>query len=297
VAGNWLYFSFQPDPMNTTRKTSTTFAILFLLCTSCMHKRPARLWTEHGTSVQNITWEVPLADSATVLQQRRGNWILPHPPDSVKPKVSVTRHMKPDNNPYPDMLGSVDQEVLHEGGTVTKEFYRFDTSGVSLVGYETSDSASLLTIYEPPLLILPASVERLDTVFFCETTPKVWNALADSFQQEQKTRIRLRQLQEGSVRIDSALTPAVLLQMTLSVDGTVGYGGTDLIVPDAIVMQSNILIIEGLGPLLEWGIRSRKKKDEKAVVHESDSYVENQSRIEEREYYIEVTLHQKINDT
>jgi len=94
--------------------------------------------------------------------------------------------------------------------------------------------------------------------------------------------------------LDSLVVPAQLVEMIFSIDGTVGYGDTNLIVPDAILMKSKILFIKGQGPVLEWGVRSRKKEYEKTTAYKNDPKIDNEDRLREREYYVEVTLHLKI---
>ena len=165
-----------------------------------------------------------------------------------------------------------------------------------LLATESRDSTQLITIYEPPMVLIPQNLENLDTTYFYEGTPKVWDATADSLRQQQKIRLRLTPKQKRTAMLDSVAVPARLVQMTLSMDGAVGYAGTDLIVPDAIMMQSNILMIEKMGPVLEWGVRSRKSGGNENIAHEIDPDIENQKRFGEREYYIEVTLHKKVDD-
>jgi len=269
--------------------------VLLFLFASCQQDRQIKFWPENGTTIQNICWEIPVADSSLILQQQDGHWILPQPADSVTPKVTVTRHRQLNTNPYQNFVGNVSQQVVHDSVAVSREFYRFNERGVLLLGTESRDSTQLITIYEPPLVLMPPNLQNLDTTFFYESMPKVWDAAADSFRQQQQTRLRLTPKQQGTVMLDSVAVPALLVQMTISMDGTVGYAGTDLIVPDAMMMQSNILMIEKLGPVLEWGVRSRHKECEEVAAREVDPENKNQQRFEEREYFIEVTLHQKMD--
>jgi hypothetical protein len=271
-------------------------SVLLFLSLSCQQNHQIQFWPENGTTFQNISWEIPVADSSLILQQKDGHWILPKPLDNVEPKITMTRHRQPNINPYQNVVGNVSQEVFHDSGMVKREFYRFKKHGILLLGTESRDSTQLITICEPPMVLIPQNLENLDTTYFYEGTPKVWDATADSFRQQQKTRLRLTPKQKGTVMLDSVAVPARLVQMTLSKDGTVGYAGTDLIVPDAIMLQSNILIVEKIGPVLEWGVRSRKKGCDVTATHEIDPGIGNQDRFEEREYYIEVTLHQKVDD-
>ncbi|MBN1996076.1 hypothetical protein JW935_00905 [candidate division KSB1 bacterium] len=233
-----------------------------------------------------------MADSSKILQEKDGHWILPSPPDSVLQKSSITRHQKFTGRAHESFAGIVNQIVLHDSGFLKKEFYNFRNRDVLLLGTESRDSTYLFTIYEPPLVMLPRDVANLDSTFFCETNPKVWDATVDSIRHQQKTRLRLRVQEKGKIKMDSKAVPALLLKMTLSMDRAVGFGGTDLIVPDAIMMQSYVLFAETLGPVLEWGMLSREKS--KITADETGLEIEDRPKLRAREYYIEVTLHRKI---
>ena len=245
--------------------------------------------------VRDTKWEMAVSDSGNVLQERNGVWLLPAVPAGVIPEKSITRHIRPDEAAYRDFLGRVDQAVVHDSAAVCREFYRYTKCGVELLGYESIDSTRLFTIYDPPLLVLPADLEESDSVFLSQSVPRFWNAAADSFSSGQKTKIRVKLIKRGSVQLDTAAKPALLLAMTMSMDGIVGFAGTDLIVPDAIVMRSTILFAEGLGPVLEWGIRSREKAEGETDAHEIEPGMENRERFQERETYIEVSLHHKMD--
>jgi hypothetical protein len=229
-----------------------------------------------------------------VLQKKNDVWLIPGVPDSVLPDTTITRHSKPIKSAFPKLLGSVSQQVVHDSAVVSREFYRFTKRGVELLGYESTDSTQLLTIYEPPLIVMTANLETADSTQLTQAVPKTWDAKADSFRFGQKTKLHLKTIQTGSVKIDSTIVPALLVEMRLTMDGTVGYGSTNLIVPDAIQMQSNILFVSNLGPVLEWGVRSRKKELGKTAVAENTRGGENQQQFEEREYFIEVTLHHQV---
>jgi hypothetical protein len=269
-------------------------SIACCLSLACQRQYNHNYWTKNGTNLQNIKWEISLSDSSNILKEQNGIWLIPIVPDSVLPETTITHHIQPVKAAYQNLLNHIDQVLVHDNAVVNREFYHFTKRGAELLGYESSDSMQLLTIYEPPLLVLPADLGKSDSVFFSQANPKTWDATADSFRKGQETRLRFKTIKLGSVLLNSAAVPAVLAKITLSMDGIVGFSGTDLIVPDAIKMQSYILIAENLGTLLEWGVRSRKKETKKTVDPESDPENELRQRFEEREYFIEVILHRKI---
>ncbi|HEX9934078.1 MAG TPA: hypothetical protein VGB38_02685 [bacterium] len=273
-----------------SKTSKTLFFTLFLTITvGCSHK-PSVYWPRNESVFQDIRWTVALEDSASVLRLDKGVWILPQPPFTTKARTILTRHVHLRQKPHRRRLGRVDQEVLREEGSVPKEFYRFGNKGIVLLGTESRDSTRLLTVYKPPLLVLPENLDRLDSTVVFETVPNVWNAITDTFRTESKMRVRWTLESRGLVRIDSVNIPAVLCRMALSQDGTVGFGETNLIVPDAVMVENKVLFVQGVGPVLEWGIRAAPPEPDAmkdpSSIHEPDQ-MGGKPRL-----YIEVILHQ-----
>ena len=268
------------------------FTIFFVI--TCTKDHPYSFWPESGITIKNITWEVSLTDSVSILKKEAGHWILPRPPDFMITKLTVAHYNCPEIQHNRKILKNIDQEVVHEGGSIKREYYRFDKKGVMLLGYEGIEPSHALTVYNPPLILFPSNIQRLDTTFVHETIPIVWNADLTSNHESQKTRIRIKLNEQGTVMIDSILTPAKLCKISLSMDKTVAFGENELIVPDAVMMESNILIAEGVGPVLEWGIRAREKSEIEAVSESRDPHKRGRISEDQQSYYIEVTLHQII---
>ena len=144
------------------------------------------------------------------------------------------------------------------------------------------------------MMLIPSNLPPMDSTFVHEQVPRIWDATTENFREDQKTRIRLVRYQQGNVSLDSVAVPAFHCKMSLSRDETVAFGETDLIVPDAFMMESQMLIAEGIGPVLEWGIRARIKPTTGAEPYASIPEMGGPDMTEEREYYIEVTLHQVL---
>jgi hypothetical protein len=99
---------------------------------------------------------------------------------------------------------------------------------------------------------------------------------------------------KGMVTLDSSSVPAILCKLSFSQDRTVGFGGADLIVPDAVMMENNVLFAEGVGPVLEWGVRSREKPESPST--KKEPVAPGPERFERTELYMEVTLHQILHE-
>jgi hypothetical protein len=280
------------EAMKSFRGISLLLVPLFILLCACSRNSPPSFWPRNGVRFEDVTWDVPLADSASVLIEKNGQWKLPDPPDGIPLKIEITLHRKPDGKPYKKLIGRIDQETFRADGPMLHEFYRFTKKGALLLGYEGSDSKKLLTIFDPPLVMVPPDPGSLDSELVNSSKSKTWDSKADTFMQNQMTRLRLKRIRRGTVSIDAAVRPAVLCTMSLSQDRMIGFGGTGLIVPDAVMLESRILFVEGIGPVLEWGIRSREKME---TQHEGGIPPgPGPERPHAVELFIEVTLHRMV---
>lgn len=262
-----------------------------LLVSNCSHESP-RYWPSKDIGFQNVTWEIPISDSLKVFIKEKGCWVLPEPGEECSAETTFTRHRVPLINAYKKYLGRVDQEVVHEYDSGHVEFYRFD-GDLYLLGYTSPDSSRALTFFNPPLLILPNSIQSIPSAYESSGVTQVLNKISGQTETGQKSRVKLKVKEKGRVLLDSCETSALLCEMSLSMDGTVAFGETDLIVPDAVMLQNSMIIAEGVGPVLEWGIRLRKTGSDEI---EPDR-VEHERTLEEsllhkkRALYIEVTRH------
>ena len=278
--------------MKSPRGISFLLFALFILLAACMRHQSHSYWPRNGARFEDVTWEVPLADSASVLSEASGQWDLPKPPNGIPLKIAIVLHQKPENASYKNLIGRIDQETFRADGPILHEFYRFGKTGVLLLGYEGSDSTKLLTIFDPPLVMVPPDPATLGSEFISESKSKVWDAKADTFRQELTTRMRLTALRKGTVWMDTMARSAFLCRMSLSQDRTIGFGGTGLIVPDAVMLESQVLFVEGFGPVLEWGIRSRQK-----IAAQAEGMTPpgpGPERLDSPEFCVEVTLHRMV---
>jgi len=230
------------------------FCVVIVIFICCSQTADFSYWPANGLCLQDITWEVALSDSANVLTQKDGCWVLPDPPKDASP-VSVC-HKFPEKHVLPELFNQTDQVVRRETGGII-EYYCFQNSDVSLLGFETPDSTRLYTVYDPPLVVFKPFGNESSGIYLTETRPLIYNAVKDSFQTDYPTRLKIIRIRAGFVMMDSVKTPALLYRLIMSSDRTVGFAGTDLILPDAVTMESRILFAESMGPVLEWGIRSR----------------------------------------
>jgi hypothetical protein len=178
-------------------------------------------------------------------------------------------------------IGRIDQEVVHSNDTNSIEFYRFEKGNILLLGYATPDTSKPVTVFEPPLIIIPLNLKELEKPFTSSGTMKTWNG--NKYDEGFKSTYSIKKTGVGRfLSEDGTEKSATLCENTFSRDVTMQYGQTNLIVPDAMTLTSSSILNEEKGVVLEWSIRSRK-------VETNPNKIPNRDR--DRELYIEITLH------
>ena len=212
-------------------------------------------WPSNGTVIKNIKWELPLADTQNVLIKSGDLWNLPSAPDNNRQEITYTTYRSPILD-YNKILGKTDQEAVHSNDTNIVEFYRFENGDVFLLGYTNPGASRILTVIDPPLLVMPKDLNNLEKEIISSGTAKKWNG--ESFEKGYKTTFKISKKDRGKVDLgNNKIQNSVLCEITISQDAGLPYGETNLILSDALTIQSNALIAEDTGTILEWGIRTR----------------------------------------
>jgi hypothetical protein len=259
----------------------TTCGVLFSIqiFVGCRLDNSPQNWPSNGTVIKNIKWELPLSDSQNVLIKNGDLWELPQASEGTLEETTYTSYRIPILLDYSKILERVDQEAVHSNDANIVEFYRFEKGDVFLLGYTNPGDSGMLTLIDPPLLIMPQNINKLDKDIVSTGTAKKWNW--ESFEKGYKTTFKISKKDRGEVDLgNNKIQNAVLCEMTISQDAGLQYGETNLILLDALTMKSNVLIFENEGSVLEWGIRERKSET-------GNDYGE----IPNRELYIEITKH------
>ncbi len=266
-------------------KSSFVLALLFL---SCSQKAP-RYWPENGAVFEDKSWEIPVADSLKVLVKEEGHWILPELSRMVSVHSVESAHRKPELKRFQAQLGRVSQEIVYDRSDVGVEFYRFQKGRVFLLGVTNPDTMKPLTVFDPPLEVWSSDVSVQPGWHAGQGTARVWNASNNEFLEEENTRIVRVYRERGNVRLGSRDHKAVLCDMIVTQVKNIPSGEIPPDSSNEVATRYKVLMVEGIGPVLEWGIRVRMK--ENADV-EKPAGIPSKTE-PEMELYIEVTVHNK----
>lgn len=225
--------------------------LLLLIVTAC-NPQPM-LWPNNGQKILATYYELPSSDTTKIVISD-SLVLLPELPDSAIQKYDTILYAKPGKHAralFPGVrLHSVKK---HSGQPRIEEYYTFDKDAVKLAGYTVNDTA-YITTYSRPMVILPAIEDKYDSTTTVKTDR---DRTSQKFTGETKMKTRVQLICNTKLSSNGTTESGFLYDLTLSSDATVGFGDNNLVVPDAIVMQSNLLFGKTRGLLYEWSLKSK----------------------------------------
>lgn len=240
---------------------------LFLFCCG----KTSSLRPPNGTKLQSSTWELPIGDTSRIFYKENNIYVINSFDDSLLRKKDTIIYKSVDKEHYRQIFGSIDQVVVNSSNKNIEEVYRINNEGVYLAGYLTADSIRPYTVFDPPIMILPAiDIERDSTV----AEMKTWNNELKSFEKSIKTYSIVELQKTGKMQINKIEDDFYLYELTITRDEVVYFGDKDLIVPEAIVLKSKLLYGKSSGLSAEWGIRSKKEEQNANDDQKINSYLE-----------------------
>lgn len=249
----------------------------------CSAENPLRF--PNGTILVSKTYELAIEDSSNILSMSNNKIKLNSFNDSLIVRTDTLWYNGTDNQIGEKVFGRIDQMVVNSRNREIKELYRYEINGVSLLGYITSDTAKPYIKYTPPLLIYPiinTVNETIDSKMI--TISSDGNAIGEGI----RTQSILKRKINGSITINGQEEKCYLYELTLKQDAIAQYGEQGLIVPEAVVLSSNLLIGSNSSLIAEWGIRVRQKKEE-LTNRQNEKY-------KEAETYLELNIYKAINN-
>jgi hypothetical protein len=162
--------------------------------------------------------------------------------------------------------------VINGRNKKIKELYCFENGAVYLVGYISEDYNKSYTRFVPPLIILP-SIEANNDISISNI--QTWNKKKSVFDDGIKTKSCVKLLRHGKISLENNKEEFYEYETTISRDVKINYGEQGLLVPEAIILKSNIVYTKSSGIIAEWGIRTIAKDGEtEQREKEVDAYVE-----------------------
>jgi hypothetical protein len=232
--------------------------VLLLLFIGCSDK-PVK-WVANGTTVEATKYRLDISDSSKILVENSGKYRLLSPHDSlIVNKFNIT---------YADVDSKVNlffrtlanQQVKNTLNPKVTEYYQFSNGNVLLLGYSTNDSLKPYTIFEPPLTISPKEImKEMKTSGVMKTFLKENNSFDEGF----KTNMKINELKEIKLKNGSGIIKTYSLrEITLSRDARVSYGENNLIMPEAIMLRTKLLVDLKGNPIAEWSVKVEENIDE-----------------------------------
>ncbi len=248
-----------------------TFALLLFGVYACSDN--TKIWVPNGITLQGVKYKLAVSDSSEILQESGDLFSLISPADSlVMEKFRITYSpVSFKANEYFSQYAN--QEVTTSANPNITEYYRTSDKNVFFVGYSSNDSSKGFTVFEPPLIIASSNKnEETESSGIMKT----FDSQTGQFETGNKTVIIIKKdCDLKIINIEGKIISCALKKITIKQDRRISYGSDNLIVPEAVVIESQSLIDnEGL-PIAEWSIKK-----------EPDNNSHNN-------FYIELTIYSK----
>lgn len=228
--------------------------ILLILFFSCSDK-PVK-WVANGTTLQATKYRLEISDSSKILIENDNAFSLLLPHDSLITNKFTISYSVVDTKTNKYFKIKAHQQVKNTLNPKVTEYYQFDNGNVLLLGYATRDKLKPYTIFEPALIISPASINEGTK---SSGVMKTFIAENNSFDEGFNTNLKIKELKQIKLKvIPNRLKICNLQELILTRDATVSYGENNLIMSEAIMFKSKLLIdTKGL-PIAEWSIKADK---------------------------------------
>lgn len=252
-----------------------------ILIMGCSTENPLR--SPNGTVLILKTYALALEDSSRLLSISNNKIKLNSLNDSLIAQTDTIWYKDPLDT-LKNLFGRIDQMIINSRNRDIKELYSFNDKGIYLIGYVTPETAKPYTRFNPPILIYPDSNTVNET-----SDSKMITLDSKGIQVGEGviTKTDLIRKMSGLIEINGKEEKCYLYELTIKQDAVIQYGEQGLIVPEAIVLSSNLLIGIKSNLIAEWGIRVKQMREAK-------TNKQNQKK-NEMETYLELNIYNQIN--
>jgi hypothetical protein len=242
------------------------------------------LWPVNNSLQEIVTYELNISDSSLILTNQKGLFKILDLTDSLVSKRDTISYNSPDIKTvefYPNM--NINSTKTYYSNPSVTEYYLFKNGSVLLAGYKTGDSLKPYTSFTTPLVIIPSMGVFADSTTAMQQS---WSLKEKCYKKETKTKTIVRLLMSGNIMLNRQKEEFLLYELIITGDGSVYYGEKELLIPNAVLLESKLLFGKTKGLLYEWSIKTKKNNvDQKNPTQHSQ--IRN---------YIELTKYKKIKD-
>lgn len=259
--------------------------ILLVLFGSCSDKLVK--WVTNGTTLQATKYRLEISDSSKILIENDNTFSLLLPHDSLITNTFTISYSAVDTKTNKYFKTKAHQQVKNTLNPKVTEYYQFDNGNVLLLGYATSNPLKPYTIFDPALSISPESINE---GVKSSGVMKTYITENNSFDEGFNTNLKIKELKQIKLKdISNRLKICNLRELILTRDATISYGENNLIMPEAIMFKSKLLIDTNGLPIAEWSIKAEKIKHNDNEPEELG--IENQ-KTKPNKLYIEFTKYE-----
>lgn len=231
------------------------FLLLSVVVLSISCDSEIELRFKNDSIIKLETHELTLNDTNKIFFQENSSWKLNLFEDLNCSRTDTLYYKKGDSNRHEKIFGRIDQVIINTKNKNSTELYRFDRNKVFLAGYVTKDSIEHYTLFSPPLIIMTNPEIKSDSTI---SKMKTFSENNFSGKTEVNVKSKISLMRSGTFHYKEKEEKFFLYELTIYKDEIFNYSGQGLIIPDAVILKSNLLYEEKAGLIAEWGIRSRQ---------------------------------------
>jgi hypothetical protein len=214
------------------------------------------LWPDNHSMIEAVTYELNTSDTSKIVTRVEDKFIIADLTDSLISELDTIKYNSPGSEIHKFFPGlKIKSTRSYSRNPDIVEYYIFDHGAVKLAGYSTGDSLMPCTVFSNPLVIIPNPGAESDS---SAAIKQNWSTKEDCFKKETRTKTIVRLVATGTLWLKGQKEEFLIYELTLRGDAKVNVGEQELIVPDAIFMQSKMLFTKTKGLIYEWSIKSKQ---------------------------------------
>ncbi len=243
---------------NTNNLFKLYIIILLLLVGCSSNQKQYNYWVSNGTEIQATKYKLDIDDTSKIIIEENKIARLSSPPESLITNQYSIKYSKVDTSANIYFRDNSNQQVVSSLNPNFVQYFKVEDDSVLLIGYIDYNHGDTFSVFEPPLII---SKKSNNQNFSSKGKIKTFNFPQKSSKLNLNAKLKVKIIKKMNLSIGDNTQICYLKQITLSRDAKYAYGDNNLILPDAILIKTNLVCNERGIPIAEWSIKSKNENE------------------------------------
>jgi len=241
--------------------------MLLLLVGCSSNQKQNNYWVNNGTKIQATKYKLDIVDTSKIIIEENKIARLYSPPESLITNRYSIKYSKVDTSANTYFRNNSNQQVVSSSNPNYVQYFKVEDDSVLLIGYIDSNHGDTFSVFEPPLTI---SKKDNNQNFSSKGKIKTFNFQENSSKLNLNAKLKVKIIKKMNLSLGDNTQIYHLKQITLSRDAKYAYGDNNLILPNAILIKTNLVCNARGIPIAEWSIKSENKNEGKALNSKMD---------------------------